>query len=245
MAKNDELQELREIMADCADTWSIRQRMTPEEQARFEAEALERATLQRANIIAVLTPPAHRWAHADAPELAARVRHPHARAWAWSPPSSTFVVIAGATATGKTSLACAAMRTAVIQRRREAAECLFVSAHRLGVARIQSKAGAGESLDVERAMRCGWLLLDDLGSERDTANNAIPDVIWERYDRELTTWITTGLTSKEIEARYGAGFMRRLIDRSTVLRLLTEEEVAEQAARRSSAPSLTAHGDFS
>jgi DNA replication protein DnaC len=227
-----EIAELQEIMAQCAETWSLRQRFTPEEQARLDAEAQDRGRAQRFAAVAALTPSAHRWAHADAPELATRVKHPHARAWAESPPGSTFVLIAGTTATGKTSLACAAMRTAVIRRHREASECVFMSAHRLGVSRIQSKAGTGESADVERAMSCGWLLLDDLGSERDTANNAIPDVIWERYDRELTTWVTTGLTGAEIKGRYGAGFLRRLLDRSTVVKLLTDEERAELATKQ-------------
>jgi DNA replication protein DnaC len=187
--------------------------------AEVERERVRTVEAKRRAALDALTPSAHRWARADAPELQDRVGLSGARHWAMHPPASTFVLLTGDAGSGKTSLACAAMRTAIVEHRARLSGCLFVSAHRLGVARIQAKAGTGEPEVVERAMSCDWLLLDDLGSERDTANNAIPDVVFERYDRDAVTWITTGLHSDQIEKRYGSGFLRRLLDRSALVKL--------------------------
>jgi DNA replication protein DnaC len=215
---------------------------TPEQvESEIRAEAMHgRSAASQAMQLAIdrLTPTVHRWARADAPELTERVKlvGDSPSRWAASPPSTTFVILVGASGMGKTSLACAALRTAEKRRwqtdleRYEGSEggyarplfqtkTCFMTAHRLGTCRIQTKAGTGEAPEVERAMSCGWLLLDDLGSERDTAVNAIPDVIFERYDRDATTWITTGLTSRQIGERYGEGLLRRVLDRATTVKL--------------------------
>ena len=69
-------------------------------------------------------------------------------------------------------------------------------AWKLGVARAQHGLGQGEPPEVERALSTGLLVLDDLGSERNTAINAVPDVIFERArahfnEQELTALVFT------------------------------------------------------
>jgi DNA replication protein DnaC len=67
-------------------------------------------------------------------------------------------------------------------------------------------------------MTAPLLLLDEVGGEQKTATNAVKDVIFERMDSDLPTWITTGFRSDELLAMYGDGALRRLTENVTVLR---------------------------
>jgi ATP-dependent exoDNAse (exonuclease V) beta subunit len=84
-------------------------------------------------------------------------------------------------------------------------------------ARIQHPAGHGEPDVVDDAMKFPLALIDDLGSERDTAANAVPDVIFARHAEDLPLWVTTGLTRAQLRGRYGAGIVGRLFERATVI----------------------------
>ena len=92
---------------------------------------------------------------------------------------------------------------------------VFTNAYRFGFARIQTKAGTGEAEIVESAMKARLLIIDDLGSERDTANNAVPDILFHRHEEDLPTWVTTGKTKKQIAEMYGGGIARRLFEDET------------------------------
>jgi DNA replication protein DnaC len=87
------------------------------------------------------------------------------------------------------------------------------------VARAQHGLGQGEPTEVERALSAHLLVLDDLGSERNTATNAVPDVIFERAYAGRPTWVTTWMTAEQVAQRYGDGIARRLWerDRMTVI----------------------------
>ncbi|MBV9311571.1 MAG: ATP-binding protein [Solirubrobacterales bacterium] len=131
------------------------------------------------------------------------------------------VLLIGPPGAGKTRLAVAMLRL------RADVDCSmsggrkiprFAHAHRLGVARIQAPAGDGEAAYVEQAMKASLLLLDDLGNERQTANNACPDVILERHAEGLPTWVTTGLEPNMLSERYGGGVTRRLFEDAVVIR---------------------------
>lgn len=119
---------------------------------------------------------------------------------------SDRVVLAGGSGTGKTSLAIACLRERLTVGAR------FVSAIDLAVARIQHAAGDGEAGLVLAAMMAPLIVLDDLGEEQHTATSAIRDVIRVRHSAGRATWVTTGLRSKEIVAKYGDGVRRRLFD---------------------------------
>lgn len=155
------------------------------------------------------------WARLAAPELASRVdsrRRPLAEV-ARAVLGADRVLLAGGSGAGKTSLAVACMRE------RLAADVRYVSAIRLGTARIQHAAGDGEPLVIDQALRARLLVLDDVGQEQNTSTNAVRDVIWQRHDASLSTWITTGLSLPELLTRYGDGARRRLVEEAYVEKL--------------------------
>jgi DNA replication protein DnaC len=127
---------------------------------------------------------------------------------------SPGLLLFGPSGSGKTSLACALLRAweARDVRRRG----VFLPAWKLAVARAQYGLGHGEPPEVERALSAALLVLDDLGSERNTATNAVPDVIFERAYAGRLTWVTTWMTAEQVAQRYGDGIARRLWERGRV-----------------------------
>ena len=158
-------------------------------------------------------PPAYRWARFGGDELTERVPHVSV-ALAQASCAEPRVCLMGGSRAGKTSLAVAMIREWVLRTRRPAA---FVHAYRLGTARIQHPAGHGEPEEVAVSMRMPLILLDDLGSERDHAFSAIPDVIFERDAQSLPIWVTTGLTREQLVKRYGLGVVARVFERAKVI----------------------------
>lgn len=121
------------------------------------------------------------------------------------------VLFVGPAGSGKTSLAVACLRAV------ESPGVMYVPAASLERARIEHPAGRGEAPLVHRAMTAPLVLIDDLGQDKPTSISAIEAVLLERHNAELPTWVTTGLTESEIEARYGAGVSRRLTEKGTAL----------------------------
>jgi DNA replication protein DnaC len=164
-------------------------------------------------------PRAFAWARLGSDELAKRVdarRRPLAE-MVQRILAAERVVLAGGAGAGKTSLAVACLRERLPAGR-------FVSAVRLGTARIQHAAGGGEAPLVEQAIAAPLLLIDDVGQEQHTATNAVKDVIWLRHEAERPTWVTTGLRSTELVTRYGDGVRRRMLEGAYVERLGPEPE---------------------
>lgn len=160
-------------------------------------------------------PPRFLWARLGDADLAGRVKlQEPLDVVAKRVLASNRVVFAGPSGSGKTSFAVACLRERVPHG-------MFVSAMKLGTARIQSRAGDGEADLVERAMAARLLLVDEVGGEQKTANNAVKDVIWTRYDNDLPTWITTGFRGAELVAMYGDGAFRRLTEGVTVIQFGT------------------------
>ena len=128
------------------------------------------------------------------------------------------VVFVGASGTGKTSLAVAALRARYLDQPHHAI-ARFVSAWQLGIARAVHKLGDDEPPLVELALRWrGVLLIDDLGSPKsDPPMSAIPDVLMARHDAELATWVTTWMTDSELEGRYGSGVARRVLEDAAII----------------------------
>jgi DNA replication protein DnaC len=152
----------------------------------------------------------------DAPELAQRVGSAAVRAQNEGLWKQAKLVFTGAAGAGKTSLAVACLRQSAAQSGKAT---VFVHAYALGIARLQHAAGHGEPAIVERAMQTPMVLLDDLGSEREMAGSAIPDVIFVRHAESRPLWVTTGFTRTQLVARYGTGIVRRLFERATLIQV--------------------------
>jgi hypothetical protein len=157
------------------------------------------------------------WARLDAPELPRRVCPVGASGEpvrlsavvdavrAWGGPA---VLFAGPSGTGKTSLAIALIR--------DVPGAMVVTASALERANIETRAGTTSEL-VARACRARCLLIDDLGQDKTTSFSAVEGVINHRHNTEAPTWVTTGLSAEQVEARYGAGVRRRLNERRVSL----------------------------
>ena len=200
---------LQQILADCRERFATAPASAPPPATGAPPpprdERPENATI----------PPSFRWATLNAPELRQRVARERAIGEGRAALSATAVVLVGPSGSGKTSLACALLRAweARDTRRRGS----FVPAWRLGVARAQHGLGQGEPVEVERALSTGLLVLDDLGSERNTVTNAVPDVIFERAYAGRPTWVTTWMTPEQVSQRYGDGIARRLYEADRVV----------------------------
>lgn len=118
------------------------------------------------------------------------------------------VLLVGGAGSGKTSLAVAALN----DRRSEA---MFVTATAIARERMNRALGHGEGPLFERAVSSPILVLDDLGAEGSSApeREAVGLLIRERFDVDAVTWITSGLSSTEMAARYDAGVVSRIVQR--------------------------------
>lgn len=162
-------------------------------------------------------PDRFRWATPSALELERRVAGGRTRIDEALHAAQPNLVLSGKAGTGKTSLACAALRAWQQTRRRRV---VFVAAHELANARMQHALGSGEAALVERCWKADLLLIDDLGAEPSSPpRSEIIDVIQRRHNYNLPIWITTGLVTAELAARYGFGIARRILEQATVIRL--------------------------
>lgn len=207
--------------------------LTPEELAAHEAKEQARAERERARAVEAaeagwlrLVGKRYAWARPTAPELATRCWPQRTAGGAASAQEAIDaivrhegnVVLRGLPGTGKTSLLCAALRV-LYDRHDWRQRLVMADAYELGSARIQHPAGQGEAPPVEAAMGATLLLLDDLGNERQTQNNAVPDVVMARHHADVPTWFSTGETREQIAAKYGGGVMRRIFDGALVIEM--------------------------
>ncbi len=74
--------------------------------------------------------------------------------------------------------------------------------------------------ELEATIQAPVLLLDDVGAEPSIASNAVPEVIQERHAEQRVTWITTGLSPKEVAERYGGGIARRAMEHASIVNVV-------------------------
>ena len=162
-------------------------------------EAVLRAQEARERFDACRLPQAYMWAALKSRELQKAVvyRRP-VEELAKRILESTKVILAGPTGVGKTAVTVACLRA-------RAPRCLFVSATELST--------FGEEKDAlrQRALATPLLLLDDLGQDSSNACSDIVHILMQRHNSGRDTWITTGLSVSQIQARYGDGVWRRWV----------------------------------
>jgi hypothetical protein len=93
-------------------------------------------------------------------------------------------------------------------------------------AHAQHRLGGGEPEVIATAKRASLLVLDEIGYEDDRAGSiVVRDLIYARYDASRPTIATSGLTMRELVARYGAATVRRLQELGSVVDLHGAQQV--------------------
>ncbi len=96
----------------------------------------------------------------------------------------------------------------------------WVSAHQLAKARALHPLGEGEAPLIRQALEAPLLVVDELGGEDQRYASAVAEVLYERHAQDHPTWVTTGVSPKEIADRYGGGIARRVFEDAKVFRLV-------------------------
>lgn len=131
--------------------------------------------------------------------------------------ASPRVAGVGPPGSGKTSLV-AAMLAASDFAERDSWPC-WTSAHQLAKARALHPLGDGEAPLIVQALSADVLVVDELGGEDQRYASAVSEVLYERHAEARVTWVTTGVSPKEIADRYGGGIARRVFEDAAVFRL--------------------------
>lgn len=134
--------------------------------------------------------------------------------------ASPRVAFVGPPGAGKTSLAIAMFRAAVLAGSAAGkSRYRYTSAHALAKARAGHPLGEGEAPLVEACLRSPLLLIDELGGEDTRYSSATAEVIYERHAEGRPTWVTSGVGPQELANRYGGGIARRIFEGAQVFRL--------------------------
>lgn len=162
------------------------------------------------------------WANVGSPLFVERV-HPTLvkTAETWEPYDGGNLVMLGANETGKTAVAVALVRRLLDRARTSSeAECFcaatitFVTALELAAA---SRRADWDSVNAARV--ASLLVLDELGFEQHDPkrDSGLLELFDYRYAESLPTVLTSSMTRQQLERRYGAALVRRLVDGATVL----------------------------
>lgn len=127
------------------------------------------------------------------------------------------LLITGPTGAGKTTLASAALREAIVADDGEH-RARWIDAFDLATARRNAKLGKEAQL-VLKACRAELVVIDDVGSEPPDALKTLEHVVFKRYAEGHVTIFTTWMTFEQLAARYSGGFARRLVDGGTEIKL--------------------------
>jgi len=184
-----------------------------DEQIRAEVLQENRETIrQRSRVFASRLLP---WAGARRPEWRERVKEPRLRALAERYELSRgSVLVVGPTGVGKTLTAMAVARGLLAAAYRTGdVDALIVRAAwatgpELARALRETRLGSASEALAE-ARRTPVLFLDELGQENAPAGWLL-ELLDDRYRRSTPTFTASGLTLRELEARYGSGAVRRL-----------------------------------
>lgn len=176
---------------------------------------VQAARLRARNRALEQIPSARRWAEFGSADLVKRVSRRVAVEESRAAARQPRVVWLGPAGSGKTSLACAALREWVaVDGPRPVA---FATSYELARARSKHALGAGEPEIIDRALDARLLVLDDLGEGEPAHGSAVAEVIYEREAHDRPTWITSWRDPSAVARLYGDGIARRVFERATII----------------------------
>ena len=125
-----------------------------------------------------------------------------------------ILVFAGATGTGKSCLASAIVRKAVLERGKSG---LVFTAYEFNATCLNCHLAPIDEKDsvLHNLMTCDFIVIDDLGTEpmlKNVTCEYLQLVLDERLSKGLTTIITTNLNELQLKERYGERIFSRLSD---------------------------------
>lgn len=135
---------------------------------------------------------------------------------AWRIGAASLVLL-GATKIGKTTAAGWLFRRLVFEGVKHggsawdfARRLAWFDAEELSRSRREHPLGKGDAREIVEASTASLLFLDDAGWDRDP--EAVSVVLNARYKAELPTLVTSGKTTDELTAHYGAAVVRRMLE---------------------------------
>ena len=125
-----------------------------------------------------------------------------------------ILVFAGATGTGKSCLASAIVRKAVLERGKSG---LVFTAYEFNATCLNCHLAPIDEKDsvLHNLMTCDFIVIDDLGTEpmlKNVTCEYLQLILDERLRKGLTTIITTNLSELQLKERYGERIFSRLSD---------------------------------
>jgi hypothetical protein len=199
-------------------------------EAAHEVDQAARAA--RAELRASGIPEQLLWSTLAAPELRTRTRDADVRAVLRLLPEllalaagtktpfagTPIVLLAGPPGAGKSSIAAAAARVALERLRLGRPAVRWLGALEAEQAMRTTRLGTPDPEVVASAKTRPFTVLDDVGQEaNDGATQALKDIVAARHEKGRATLVTTGLPLEQLGARYGGGFLRRVMCGGTVV----------------------------
>jgi len=138
--------------------------------------------------------------------------------------SELMVIMGEECGSGKTHLACAALRERYLKAFNQFKADMFVNTSKMLFDAQNQMSQGREQTAIKGAIETDYLVLDDLGSESssDYRENALYIIINERYANNKKTLVTTNLNMTQIDQRFGNRMASRLSS-GIIVKLLNED----------------------
>lgn len=139
-------------------------------------------------------------------------------------PPTTNLIFTGQTTKGKTTLTAAMLDAWVRQDPEHRTGALFVRAPWIARERARNRFGREPEI-IEAIIAAPLVNLDDLGNEADDRDGVLRDIVYERYDAGLPTWVNTVLGPNALTLEQLADDLAKKYDGGLISRLLRGKHV--------------------